>query len=67
MSADSHGNTPAAWTGVSVAMIGFLVAGIGLMLRPIDLTVFWIGMAILPISIIVWQVMEKMGMGAAHH
>jgi hypothetical protein len=67
MSADSHGNTPAAWTGVSVAMIGFLVAGVGLMLKPIDLTVFWIGMAILPISIIVWQVMEKMGMGAAHH
>ena len=67
MSADSHGNTPAAWTGVCVAMLGFLVAGIGLMLQPISLAVFWIGMAILPISIIVWQVMEKMGMGTVRH
>jgi hypothetical protein len=37
------------------------------MLRPIDLTVFWIGMALLPVSLVVWQVMEKMGMGTAQH
>jgi hypothetical protein len=67
MSADNHGNTPAAWTGVSVAMIGFVVAGVGLMLSPVNLTVFWVGMALLPVSLVVWQVMEKMGMGAAHH
>ncbi len=67
MSADNHGNTPAAWTGVSVALVGFVVAGIGLMLSPIDLVVFWIGMALLPVSIVVWQVMEKIGMGGAHH
>jgi hypothetical protein len=48
-------------------MLGFLVAGIGLMLQPVSLTVFWIGMAILPISIVVWQVMEKMGMGTVRH
>ena len=48
-------------------MLGFLVAGIGLMLQPISLVVFWIGMAILPISIVVWQVMEKMGMGTVRH
>ena len=25
--ADNHGNTPAAWTAVGVAMLGFLVGG----------------------------------------
>jgi len=67
MSADNHGNTPAAWTGVAVAIIGFVVAGVGLLLSPVDLTIFWIGIGLLPVSLIVWQVMEKLGMGAAHH
>ena len=42
----SHGNTPAAWTAVTVAMIGFVVAGIGLMMTPISLTIFWIGVVV---------------------
>jgi len=67
MSADNHGNTPAAWTGVSVAMIGFVVAGIGLMLSPISLVVFWVGLALLPLSLVVWRAMEKLGMGDAQH
>lgn len=67
MSADNHGNTPAAWTGVCVAMIGFVVAGVGLMLSPVSLLVFWIGIALLPLSLVVWRAMEKMGMGAAQH
>lgn len=66
MSADNHGNTPAAWTGVSVGMLAFVVAGIGLMLTPINMLVFWIGMAMLPLALVVWQVMERMGMGAHH-
>ena len=31
---DNHGNTPAAWTAVAVAMLGFVVGGVGLMLDP---------------------------------
>ena len=27
-----HGNTPAAWTAVTVAMVGFVVGGVALML-----------------------------------
>ena len=37
---DDHGNTPAAWAAVGVAMLGFVVAGIGLMFNPISLPVF---------------------------
>jgi hypothetical protein len=67
MSADNHGNTPAAWTAVTVAMLGFVVAGIGLMTSPISLAIFWVGMALLPAAIVVWVVMEKAGLGAARH
>ncbi|HET7070581.1 MAG TPA: HGxxPAAW family protein, partial [Nocardioides sp.] len=31
---DNHGNTPAAWAAVAVAMLGFVVGGIGLMFNP---------------------------------
>ena len=67
MSADSHGNTPAAWTAVAVALVGFVVGGVGLMTDPWTQPLFWAGVALQPIAIIVWQVMEKMGMGTAGH
>ncbi len=34
---DNHGNTPAAWTAVVVALVGFVVGGIGLMLQPVSM------------------------------
>ena len=57
-----HGNTPAAWTAVTVAMVGFVVGGIALMLDPVSLTLFWIGVAIGVASLVVFVVMAKMGM-----
>ena len=36
-----HGNTPAAWTAVCVALAAFIVAGIGLMVG--SWLMFWIG------------------------
>jgi hypothetical protein len=64
MSAAHHGNTPAAWTAVSVAMAGFVLGGIGLMLSPVSLPVFWAGVAFLPLALVVWQAMEKIGLGS---
>jgi hypothetical protein len=57
-----HGNTPAAWTAVTVAMVGFLVGGVALMLDPVSLTLFWIGCALGVASLVVFAVMAKMGM-----
>ncbi len=57
-----HGNTPAAWTAVTVAMVGFVVGGIGLMLDPISMPVFWVGIALGVASLVVFVVMAKMGM-----
>lgn len=58
----SHGNTPAAWTAVTVAMLGFVVGGVALMLDPVNLTLFWIGCAIGVASLVVFAVMAKMGL-----
>jgi hypothetical protein len=63
---DNHGNTPAAWTGVAVALAGFLIGGIALMLSPVSMPMFWVGMALLPIALAVWVVMDKMGLGESH-
>ena len=57
-----HGNTPAAWTAVCVALAGFIVAGIGLMVG--SWVVFWVGVALGPIAVIVGGIMAKMGLNA---
>ena len=57
-----HGNTPAAWTAVTVAMVGFVVGGVGLMLDPVSMPVFWVGIALGVASLVVFVVMAKMGM-----
>jgi hypothetical protein len=63
---DNHGNTPAAWTAVFVALVGFVVGGLALMLSPISMTLFWVGLALLPIALVVFAVMTKMGLGSGH-
>ncbi len=57
-----HGNTPAAWTAVCVAMLGFLVGGIALMLDPVSMVLFWIGCALGVASLVGFGVMAKMGL-----
>jgi hypothetical protein len=64
---DNHGSTPAAWAAVSVAMLGFVVAGIGLMFDPINKGVFWVGVAIGAVSLVVFMVMAKMGLNGPGH
>jgi hypothetical protein len=57
-----HGNTPAAWTGVMIILVGFVVGGIGMVVE--NWTMFWVGVALLPIGAIVGKVMAMMGLGA---
>lgn len=61
---DNHGNTPAAWTTVIIALAGFVVAGVGLMAE--TMSVFWVGVALVPIAVIVGMVLSRMGYGASH-
>lgn len=64
---DNHGNTPAAWAAVAVAMLGFVVAGVGLMFDPVSMPVFWVGVVIGGASLIVFVVMAKMGLNGPGH
>ena len=57
-----HGNTPAAWTGVMISLVGFVVGGIGMVID--QWALFWVGVALVPIGAIVGKIMQKMGLGA---
>ena len=59
---DHHGNTPAAWTAVTIVMIAFLVGGIGILVA--SPVVFWLGVALIVVGVVVGKVMQMMGMGA---
>lgn len=61
---DSHGNTPAAWTAVGVALAGFLVGGIALMLSPVLMPMFWVGVALGVVAFPLFLVMSRLGMGS---
>ena len=59
---DSHGSTPAAWTAVTIIMVAFLIGGIGVVAALPWL--FWAGVALVVVGIVVGKVMQMMGMGA---
>jgi Family of unknown function (DUF6704) len=58
---DSHGNTPAAWTACTIIMVAFLVGGLGLIAK--QPVVFWIGVALVAVGIVVGYLMSLMGYG----
>lgn len=65
MAGSSHGHTPAAWTGVIIAFIGFCVAGTFMVMdQPAG---FWAGMGIVLLGALVGGVMSVMGMGQPKH
>jgi hypothetical protein len=65
--ANNHGNTPAAWTAVGVAMLGFLVGSIALMLSPVNMPVFWVGIALGAVALPLFLVLAKLGFHGDPH
>lgn len=62
MAYNSHGHTPAGWTTVVIIMVGFVVAGIGVI--AMSWQVFWFGgVGLIVLGGIVGKVMQMMGMG----
>lgn len=57
MSDTTHGSSPAAWAAVSICLIGVTIGALGMVLGP-NWTLFWIGMALLPVAAIVGKVMS---------
>ena len=57
----SHGNTPAAWTAVTIRFIGFLLSGLAL---PLELPwLFFVGLGVVALGAVVGKVMQMMGLG----
>jgi preprotein translocase subunit SecG len=58
-----HGRTGAAWAGTTVALVAFLLIAVALVLGP-NWVLFWVGIALLVVALIVTVVMQRMGYGA---
>lgn len=65
--ADNHGNTPAAWTAVAVAMVGFLVGSVALMLSPVNMTLLWLGIALGAVALPLFLVLARLGFHTDDH
>jgi hypothetical protein len=59
--AHGHGNTPAAWTGSILGMLGFVVGGWGLMTNPVNLTLFWVGLIIAIAALPAFLLLDRLG------
>ena len=59
----SHGNTPAAWTAVSIMFVGFLISGIALPLAQRS-GCSGSASAVVVLGAVVGKVMSMMGMGS---
>ncbi|MQY15843.1 hypothetical protein SRB5_60340 [Streptomyces sp. RB5] len=56
-----HGHTPAAWTGVIIAFVGFLAGGYFLVAgSPVG---FWASIGVIGLAAVVGGVMSAAGMG----
>lgn len=61
MAGSSHGHTPAAWTGVTIAFIGFCVSGAFMvMAQPAG---FWAGLGVVVLGGVIGWIMRGMGLG----
>ncbi|MEU9008228.1 HGxxPAAW family protein [Streptomyces sp. NPDC048479] len=61
MSGTSHGHTPAAWTGVTIAFIGFCIAGLFMVAaNPLG---FWAGIGVIALGGVVGAAMKAAGLG----
>lgn len=58
-----HGRTPAAWAGVAIAMVGFILGGIALVDNQ-NWVLFIIGAVLCVIALVVARIMQVLGYGA---
>ncbi len=65
--AAGHGNTPAAWTAVSVAMVGFVIGSVALLQVPTQTTLLWIGIIVAVVAFPLFLVLAKLGLNASDH
>jgi hypothetical protein len=57
-----HGNSPAAWTAVTIVLIAFTVGAIAMVLGP-NWVLFWISVGIAVIGALAGKVLQLLGFG----
>ena len=65
--AAGHGNTPAAWTAVAIAMLGFVVGSVALLRTPVSETLLWIGIVVAAVAFPLFLVLSKLGFNTSEH
>ncbi len=65
--AAGHGNTPAAWTAVGVAMLGFVVGSVALLQSPVSETLLWVGIVVAVLALPLFAVLSRLGFNASDH
>ncbi len=60
-----HGNSPAAWTCVFVMILGAAIASVGYIMA--SHLVFWTGVGVMFVGLIVGYIMKKAGYGVGGH
>ena len=63
---DNHGNTPAAWTAVVVGLIGFTVGGIGVIFTPMNQPLFYTGVGIALVAVVIYLAGMRLDARADH-
>ncbi|MDN5746481.1 MAG: hypothetical protein L0H31_15375 [Nocardioidaceae bacterium] len=64
---DNHGNTPAAWSAVLIALVGFVIGAIGMAVSPIVWPLFWVGAGIVIACGPLFLILVKLGFHEAGH
>ncbi|OIV35601.1 hypothetical protein BIV57_20725 [Mangrovactinospora gilvigrisea] len=59
--ASEHGHSPAAWTGVTIVFIGFMIAAVGVV--GAMLPILYVGLAVILGGAVVGKVMSSAGLG----
>ncbi|MGA7206376.1 MAG: HGxxPAAW family protein [Specibacter sp.] len=58
-----HGNSPAAWTCVTVMLVGTIVGCIAFLIGESATILFWVGVAIIAVGLVLGVVMRSVGYG----
>ena len=65
--AGGHGNTPAAWIGVGVAMLGFVLGSVALLRTPVSNSLLWIGIIVAVLAFPLFLVLSRLGLNTSDH
>jgi len=63
MSASDHGNSPAAWTAVTIIIVGSLITAVGFVIPSPAVAI--IGVVVMIAGVVVGKMMQMAGLGKA--